>query len=105
MWLRMVQLQQGFGTSEMGFNSAVAGQQFQTPNASKGQKQKSDVNSCMSGFPSKADLWRSRRRSEPGRRENVVTLSAVVPASYRRQTYLQPRTAAFSQLAMAGNRN
>ena len=38
MWLRMVQLQQGFGTNEMGFNGAVAGQQFQTPNVSQGSK-------------------------------------------------------------------
>jgi hypothetical protein len=34
MWLRMVQLEQGFGTSEMGSKGAVAGQQFQTPNVS-----------------------------------------------------------------------
>jgi hypothetical protein len=36
MWLRMVQLEQGFGTSEMGFNGAIAGQQFQNPNVSYG---------------------------------------------------------------------
>ena len=36
MWLRMVQLEQGFWTSEMGFNGAIAGQQFQTPNVSYG---------------------------------------------------------------------
>jgi len=34
MWLRMVQLEQGFGAGEMGFNGAIAGQQFQTPNVS-----------------------------------------------------------------------
>ena len=34
MWLRKVQLQQGFATSEMGFKAAVVGLQIQTPNVS-----------------------------------------------------------------------
>ena len=64
MWLRMVQLQQGFGTSEMGFKGAVAGQEFQTRNVSSGVKSAvCEVSHSIPVNPDKRTISQSARTS------------------------------------------
>jgi hypothetical protein len=50
----MVQLEQGFETSEMGFNGAIAEQQLRTPMSPNGHERHFWIVAQMSAYPSTA---------------------------------------------------
>ena len=98
MWLRMVQLKQGFGTGEMGFNGAIAGQQFQTPMSPTGQKRRFDRAAATSGLPLSTDILTSSQHvakvpiSEVASRRLITSSPVQIPRLLRLQPLREPRS-------------